>query len=281
MPSQSLQKTTLAMAALLFLAACGSSGSSSPSSQAADNSKQYSLSAQKKYLEKELAEDFGGNGFKKLDSYEVTINGKTYSGTVDLGGLGNGLQRLPLSLKIAADVNGQPYTGNAQGTLHLYQQQYSVVGGAQLRGGTVSGAAYHNPSYFPAEDLEIDVVKGRAAQNLPTVGTYRYQGVAFTQNEQGKLDYAVDFDKRKGGGSITGIAAMGKIDLKESSIVPVSHTNADQSVISGHGINGAAISELKGSGTYKLGFFGSNAEEIAGAVRQGNTNFIGFGGTKQ
>ena len=45
--------------------------------------------------------------------------------------------------------------------------------------------------------------------------------------------------------------------------------------------NGVATSEKAGNGTYKLGIFGPNAEEIAGSVLQGDDALVGFGGKKQ
>ena len=45
--------------------------------------------------------------------------------------------------------------------------------------------------------------------------------------------------------------------------------------------NGIATSEKAGNGTYKLGIFGPNAEEIAGSVLQDNNALVGFGGKKQ
>lgn len=54
----------------------------------------------------------------------------------------------------------------------------------------------------------------------------------------------------------------------------------DNSTISGMGISSTATSEKHGSGTYSLGFFGPNAEEIAGVVEQDGYGVVGFGGKR-
>lgn len=285
----SLQKTVLFCAVALALSACGSGGGGEPhlSAQSTDNinnEKNFNLSALKEQWNEALAKDFQQYGFKGIDSYEVSIGGKTYRGNhLDINLLGKGLQRLPLTEKVTATVRGQQYTATSRQTIHLYQQNYSIIGGSQVHGGSISGGEgiYRLNQSYGGIDADIDTLKGQATQALPSTGVYHYSGAAFTQNEQGKLDYRVDFDKLTGSGSITGIGQAGNITLNEGKIGKLSHTNPDQSFIAGHGITGNAQSERQGSGTYKLGFFGPNAEEIAGAVEQNGQGLVGFGGTKQ
>ena len=144
-----------------------------------------------------------------------------------------------------------------------------------------------------AKIVGTEFVQGKAsmltitAVNTSTVdgatlvaGTYQYEGVAFSQDERGKLAYSVNFDDRTGSGSITGITEAGNITLDKGSITARSFTNVDNTTITGSGIASTASSEKLGSGTYQLGFFGPNAEEIAGAV-ENNYGVVGFGGAKK
>lgn len=273
-----LKNITLTAAIALVLSACSSGGSS-------NLNKTVNLSELKAQRNAELqakyGEDKDGNKkFESLDTYEITIDGKKYSGSnLDLGSLGQGLQRLDVQEKGTAKISGETYTATMKSKLHLYQQPYSIIAGMQRLGGSVTGSDIGDP--IDPINLDIDTVKGQTTQALPTAGIYNYSGIAFTQDEQGKLDYQVDFDKHIGSGSITGITEAGKITLETGNIGKLSHTNFDKSVVSGHGITGAAKSERHGEGTYKLGFFGPNAEEIAGVVEQKNQGLVGFGGTKQ
>ena len=130
--------------------------------------------------------------------------------------------------------------------------------------------------------MVIDTVSGYATQILPTAGTYNYAGVAFTQNEQGKLNYSVNFDEKTGSGSISGITAAGNITLNKGNIEPYNSTDLNGTQYTGLGITSTATSEKAGSGNYHLGFFGPNAEEVAGVVEDSNGDaLIGFGGAKK
>lgn len=267
--------------AILTLTACGSTGSSSNNSV-----KTYSVSALKNAVDEELRAEFGKDGFTKTDSYQITVAGKTYtSGNIDLNALGSGLQRLDVTETASAKVKDENYIATRNSKLHLYQQPYSVVAGAQVIGGDIKDAKGNIVKKIKSSDLDVSFVKGEMTQALPNAGTYNYAGKAFTQNEAGQFNYAVNFNTRKGSGSITGIAEAGKITLQEGTISNVSHTNPDNTTISGYGIESTAISEKKvngsNNGNYKLGFFGPNAEEVAGAVSQNGNGLVGFGGTKQ
>lgn len=289
-----LLKTSLASVLLLSLTACGSSGSSSPSVLPNDqnnNAVKVDKNLQVTNLQNDFSEELslelkkhGVDAPVTFNSYQVTIGDITSkNGTLDLSKLGNGLHRLPASEVATVTINGQSYTAKSNATTHLYQQPYSVVGGNQLHSVHVSGGnGVHavNESTEINADLEINTVKGYATQTLPTAGTYKYEGVAFSQDERGKLAYSVNFDDRTGSGSITGITEAGNITLDKGSITARSFTNVDNTTITGSGIASTASSEKLGSGTYQLGFFGPNAEEIAGAV-ENNYGVVGFGGAKK
>ena len=89
------------------------------------------------------------------------------------------------------------------------------------------------------------------------------------------MAYSVDFDSRKGSGKITGLDS--DIHLNEAEIKKMSYTNkeTDRTTINGHGIEGSS-----NRGSYRLGFFGPNAEEIVGTVDDRNNGEIGFAGSR-
>ena len=268
----------------LGLSACSSGGGSSLSAfeLEAKASKQISLTSLKSAANEDLNEELAawGEDGVTLDTYKIQIGNKTYTnGGIQLSALGNGLQRLDVTETGTAKVDGETYTVTRKNKLYLYQQPYSVVGGLAYQGITVSGPGL-NGSDMSAEALDIDTVKGATTKVLPSEGKFTYNGVAFTEEQQGKLAYNVDFAARTGSGSISGITEAGTITLKEGSIANITHNNPDNTRISGFGIEATAESALQGNGTYKLGFFGPNAEEIAGAVTQHGESVVGFGGKR-
>ena len=238
--------------------------------------KTYAVSALKAEVDNQLKDAYGYAGFNSTNNYQVTVGGKTYtSGNIDLKTLGNGIQRINATETASANVGGTTYTATRHSVVHLYQQPYSVVAGLEVKGGQIS-----NGDPIDASDLDIDTVKGYATKTLPSAGTYNYAGKAFSRDSSGQFNYAVNFDTRKGSGSITGITEAGKITLNEGTISNLSHTNPDNTTISGFGIQSTATSANLGNGEYKLGFFGPNAEEVAGTVSNAFGD-VGFGGTKQ
>lgn len=243
--------------------------------------KTYAVSALKAEVDKQLRNAYGYAGFNSTNNYQITVGGKTYtSGNIDLKTLGNGIQRINATETASANVGGTTYTATRHSVVHLYQQPYSVVAGVQVINGSISDANGNVIRDIGGSDLDINFVKGEATKTLPSAGTYNYAGKAFSQKEAGQFNYAVNFDTRKGSGSITGITDAGKITLNEGTISNLSHTNPDNTTISGFGIQSTATSANLGNGEYKLGFFGPNAEEVAGTVSNAFGD-VGFGGTKQ
>ncbi len=280
----------------LCLAACSSSGSGSSNSNNPnrDNnrpnagvSKLVPVSALRASahedlndLAKELSDN--DNAQVELSSYSVNVNGKSYNnGNIDLATLGNGFKRINATETATAKFGGDTYSATRNSTIHLYQQPYSVVAAIQNTGGKVTGNDVNQN--LDRKDFDVNYVQGELTKTLPSTGSFNYKGVAFTETEQGNLDYTINFDTKKGAGSISGINEAGLINLHESDITNVSHQNSlDGSSLSGFGVaNGVATSEKAGNGTYKLGIFGPNADEIAGSVLRDNDALVGFGGKKQ
>ena len=283
----------------LCLAACSSSGGGSSNSNNPNNpntnnnrpnagvSKLVPVSALRASAHEDLndlAKELSGNDDAQveLSSYRVNVNGKSYNnGNIDLATLGNGFKRIDATETATAKFGGDTYSATRNSTIHLYQQPYSVVAAIQNTGGKVTGPGVNEN--LDRQDFDVNYVQGELTKTLPSTGSFNYKGVAFTEKEQGNLDYTINFDTKKGAGSISGINEAGLINLHESNITDVSHTNSlDGSSLSGFGVaNGIATSEKAGNGTYKLGIFGPNAEEIAGSVLKDDNALVGFGGKKQ
>lgn len=184
------------------------------------------------------------------------------------------------------NVNGTNQQGKINEKFRVYRQDVSIIGGHYRVGieGNIAGLENSKSNF------EIDFAKGTATPEaaLPKTGTYNYTGVAFSENEQGKLSYDVNFDKRVGSGNITGLNKTGRITLHEGSIHSVHHQNdkIDGTRLTTMGIDGKATGEKGQSGDYTAAFFGKNAEEIVGAIYNPNGSYIntvgdiGFGGKR-
>ena len=182
------------------------------------------------------------------------------------------------------DSNGD-YRESLDGNIHLYKQAYSVVLGSYIR----NLSDQNNPTWTKLVDkFAISSIQGEITPStaLPNSGNYTYKGQAFSQSETGALTYTVDFSRRRGQGSITGLSEAGTITLQNAPIVAINEPG-----FKGMGINSDAASAKLGAGKYGLGFFGPKANEIAGMVeltRPGNPGSataaqdfeIGFGGKR-
>ncbi|MEG9545444.1 factor H binding protein domain-containing protein [Mannheimia sp. HC-2023] len=157
-------------------------------------------------------------------------------------------------------------TVNTSGSL-LYNQKYSVVvGNYSSKTGTINGGFVSENSFNPrAKGLKTKV------DAIPTEGKATYLGHAFdayhTGSEgQGKLSYNVDFGKRIGSGKVDSLRHEPNVVLAEGKI-------------SKGGISGKASSSFDSDGSYRIEFFGPNAEEIGGKMTLGKDNY-GLAGTR-
>ena len=276
----------------LCLAACSSSGGGSSNNLNAPdtgnnnnaNNKHADKSVPKLLKVSDLREDteedleraFHSPVPVKLSSYAVKINGKTYTdGDIDYATLGNGLKRVDVVETASANINGQTHNVTRNSKLHLYQQPYSIVTFMQTTGGQVGSLGKIEKGEFKSSYF-----LGQATETLPSAGSFNYKGVAFNEKEQGKLDYTINFDTKKGAGSISGLNQTGKITLHESNITKIWDYGFEK--YTHYGVEeGKATSEKQGNITYDLGIFGPNADEVSGTVSQGNKDLAGFGGKKQ
>ena len=209
---------------------------------------------------RELAEDKKIDGAVILKSYKVNLGNQSSSGN------NFNLSSIPLKTLVSqnyretvvAQAEGQNHTITRNGVAHIYRQNYSLIAGITPTGLTLNGES----EKLDADDDDTNIlIKGYTTQNLPTAGKFDYSGIASDGDKKGKLAYSVDFDSRKGSGKITGLDS--DIHLNEAEIKKMSYTNkeTDRTTINGHGIEGSS-----NRGSYRLGFFGPDAEEIVGTV---------------
>ena len=224
---------------------------------------------------RELAQKKKIDGAVILKSYKVNLGNQSSSGN------NFNLSSIPLKTLVSqnyretvvAQAEGQNHTIARNGVAHIYRQNYSLIAGITPTGLTINGES---------EELDTDdddtniLIKGYATQNLPIAGKFDYSGVASDGASQGKLAYSVDFDSRKGSGKITGLDS--DIHLNEAEIKKMSYTNkeTDGTTINGYGIEGSS----NRGGSYRLGFFGPDAEEIVGTVDDQKNGEIGFAGSR-
>jgi len=204
-------------------------------------------------------------------SRQTTLDGKT--DTYNFSDLANGRT----DLRISRSYKDGQETTNYSGTLLVYQQPYSVVTGVTWTTGSGSRVEddYLNVFYG---DITVGLATPTSAvTELRTQNAiFDYTGVAFDGgNEQGILNYTVNFGTQEGQGSITGFSHTGRIDLQAEQL----RQDIDESWF----INGDAYIEKapsdKQQARYLLSFFGPNAEEVAGEVYElMDGGFLGYSG---
>lgn len=245
---------------------------------------------------------------EKVRDMDVYINGEKYEGKD-----GDEYAVKPLGLQSqTVEIYGQDKDQNYYSEKSwVYEQPYSVVAGYFTQ--TIQNGKRDEDG---ADKLDIGLsdIQGLATEKaqLPTAGAFDYEGKAFggssakldsaLEEHQGKFKYRIDFDKRKGSGSIEGLSEYGRIDLKEADI-GILRVNNDESsyemvsdepaldphpgYYSFYGVGkGEAASEHGGLKYYSLGIFGPEANEVAGVVGTSGdqNNFardVGFGGQKK
>ena len=278
--------TVLTGLAALVLSACGGGGSqpsvestvtrtsvTAPAATVAASSSQSDSQQSPENTGRSNASDteaLQGGSFRSAESmavqpYSVTINGHTHADG----------QKIVLDDFSVSAFNIIPTSSG--GSIRAYRQQHSIIAG-YLGAERTIGKDNDGKDIKIREPMRIGLVTGSPTQTLPETGKYTYSGQAFGDSGTGRLNYQVDFDARKGSGSITGIEETGNITLNEADIKNVVYDNPlDGTRIVGKGIEGSAQTEKKGSGDYALTFFGADAEEIGGKVYHAGGE-IGVGG---
>ncbi len=155
----------------------------------------------------------------------------------------------------------------------VYNQNYSVI-----LGNYSGNLSYNNQNgTIITDNRQASIIaKGYETkpEAIPSTGIALYRGKAFNGTYkhdffdakimEGSLSYNVDFDSRTGYGTITGLGDV--VELNEGTI-------------SGSGISSSAKQSYR-NGSYSLGFYGKEAEEVAGKVEFNGKDTIGFGGTR-
>lgn len=225
--------------------------------------------------EQDLKEEFG------LDSVKVTaryLNGKKSNETfVDLSKLASGLQTINERIEVDLVKGGKQHHATGNNKYVIYKQPYSVVVGDLFVGSSSTLKELGEPAQ---EQFETVLFTGQPTKVLPKAGTYNYKGVVFNRAEDtGTLNYSIDFDKRTGQGSAAFRSQTATLNQANIGQIKV---ESDRSSISysGIGISGTATAAGRADGQYFLGIFGDNAEEIAGTMQFGHSQF-GLAGTHQ
>ena len=215
---------------------------------------------------------------------QITVNGQVLqSGEYSFSELQNGLSNLAINVDYG-DAADNLSDATAKGNLYIYQQPYSVVIGGVF---TQDSGPFVGPGSFGVH--YVDDIKGlntasTVIDNLAAEGTFTYTGVAFNGQGVGNLTYGVDFAARTGSGQITGLLETGTINLQTAGIADL-----NLEFVKGMGIAGKAdfANDPGKDINYQLGFFGPNAEEIAGktsyqfdADNTAGISEVGFGGKR-
>lgn len=156
--------------------------------------------------------------------------------------------------------------------LKAYNLPYSAVG--YVLPVDVATDEYGRVIDRRANNYMADVV-GARTEVLPT-GSAHYEGISFGANSEGKLKLSIDFSNNTISGSVTDR----KLLSTKESLADISLKEANISAVGEHHFSG--IAESQGvQGSYYGSFFGPNAEEVGGIIRDDAGNkYEGFSGTK-
>lgn len=272
-----------AIAAPVLLTACVSNGGDSEALVKPLSS----FPIQDNALKNSVAEEFKKKNFT-LNSYQIEIGNKTYKNGngINLQEFGLGLKTLPVteSMTITGD-NKTEYKATGKHTAYLFTQNYSMIGGLEQNEYVVKSLDGRTILKEGEKDELNILVKGQATEKLPETGKFNYNGLAWIEGGKvANLSYDVDFGAKLGSGTIKNTDSSIDIALTEGNIEKRSFENTlDGTRLEGFGIHSAAT--VGGErGSYTLGFFGPEANEIIGEVdlnktKSGLHGF--FGGTKQ
>lgn len=217
----------------------------------------------------------------------LSINNKKYqTQNIDITHLPLGLNTLKYESHFTeSEPNQVEDTLTETGTMRLYKQKYSVVVGTNVEKSFSKNQGKFLTSSANEYSFDDDSPQGQLTpfEQLPKAGRFTYNGSAFTANEEGKLIYTVDFDKREGNGSISGLNYFGDISLNTSELQK--NWLGSLKDKDGGQIFGDATSINSHQGKYELNFFGPNAEEIGGRAyfknNENNSISIGIAGSRE
>ncbi|WP_025236980.1 factor H binding protein domain-containing protein [Mannheimia sp. USDA-ARS-USMARC-1261] len=159
-----------------------------------------------------------------------------------------GLSSLPQGLSKHAfiSMSAENLDGIFVGNHYIYLTPSVTVVGYDI-------SAFWNEDTTEQRRFRVNRIEGVRTTNLPTSGEVTYVGKAFNSDNVGTLNYKVNFTEKTGGGSLSQFnnTAIPTIQLEKGNIVD--------------GMIKANASASGGiSGKYELGFYGENAQAIAG-----------------
>ena len=302
----------------LSLAACGSSGSSAPSTQSNTPQSTASPDAESSAVKNRSSLDYrrnyagvvssksviaaqtllgpqAGSNTRGEKNLTLTLNGRSYglADRINITALPDGLLELPYkaewtSLKVAYP-DSRDVKVEEQGKMYIYQRPYSMVLATLPTAYRYDGANDPNNRLGRADTMKVQLVSGLpvndATINRLSGNTFNYSGESFANFgsglEKGAFNYSINFTDK------TGMASTGDIELRQAHIGGALPYNPMLSAAERtKGINGEAHSERMNAYRYYLSIFGPNAEEVAGFVEGSRSNpggqwNIGVSGTKQ
>ena len=280
-----MQKNSLNLAIILgtlLLAACGSSSDDNPAADkpAANNpsannpqtnTANDAFEASKYGSRKIVRYSQSGNDSSMLiRPSSIVVNGKTIMniyrkegeviGDYDFRSLPAGFASLNASETYKDDDSTESLT------LRSYQGFHSGVLAAYTadgKGDTNGDYGVHTP-----------------AAAIPAAGKATYNGIAFDKDERGNFTYHVDFAARNGHGNITGISRFGDISLASAALTDGDYANGKGGTVKATGIVGQATAASGSRFNYDLIFYGNQAEELAGDLKNRNLDLIKVHGTR-
>lgn len=166
----------------------------------------------------------------------------------------------PLGFHKTANISISPAVENVgDGILTADQYIYKQIFSSVLARATKDSSMWDdtNSPRFRVDGVVSDLV----TETLPNEGSATYTGKAFHADQLGILTYNVNFKERTGEGKLSGFDKFADITLEKGNIenIPMKYQNTDV-----QGIKSNASMADGTTGKYELGFFGPNAEEIAG-----------------
>lgn len=141
---------------------------------------------------------------------------------------------------------------------YVYKQAYSTIQSKVVKTSSLDDDVYDGR-------FRIDRIWGDSASTvLPNEGSATYIGEAFNGDNRGSLTYQVNFAERTGSGKLSNFRQIDDITLEKGNIdtFKMRLNNVNNSVNLGIKADASMADGTKGK--YELGFFGPNAEEIAG-----------------
>ncbi len=184
----------------------------------------------------------------------ITYNGKTLLNFGD-SRLNIDFRSLPRGY-LAATAEENNSNGRVPTRIRSYQGYYS---GAYLQRPIGDGTDFN---------LTYGVYPLR--EDLPQSGMARYTGTAFDINDRGTLTYNIDFGKKEGAGSISGLSRFGDITLHTATLRPI-----DDGDFATYEITRGRATVERGFGhNYELKLYGPQAAELAGNLREDFDNDV-------